>query len=115
MRPNLLLLCSVALGTALPAQSVVVPVEHAVAPASGMRWLAGAGVSLRQQLVIDGSHLAGAVGRDLVGLAFRRDNGHAEALPSGRASWKVRISSFAGASVAEASEQFEANLSLIHI
>lgn len=102
---------SLGLAAAAAAQSplhVVVPATAAANDANSFEWLAGASDPLRQQNLIDGSHLAALVGRSLTALEFRR-HAAAEIYQGGAMSLSVTLSHAAHGPL-EASQAYAANV-----
>jgi hypothetical protein len=93
----------------LTAQSLhVVPNAWDDADAPAMLSVPGITGSERQQILIDASHLAALVGRDITGLLFRRDAGDATALSLATATLTVRMGTSPHAAAA-ATADFAAN------
>jgi hypothetical protein len=93
---------------ALAQQAVIVPPTHATADAGSMAWVAGS-VDLRQQILIDGVHLAPLVGTSLTSLTFRRDTSHRGALAAFTGDVVLSLSTSPHASSAQTSETMAAN------
>ncbi|GAB4139285.1 MAG: hypothetical protein Fur0037_05430 [Planctomycetota bacterium] len=79
-------LCSAAIGQ----QFVTAPAAYDAQDAPSRLWLAGVSADLRQQIVIDGRHLAAAAGRSLTAISFRREAAN-EAYGSGTVDLTVAL------------------------
>lgn len=108
MQPHLVIAALGALGTVLAQAPVTVPAAYASVDAPSRLWVAGVTVDLRQQTIIDASHLAPLAGRDLVAISFRRDVDGA-AFSGGTAHLLVRIG-HAAMEPLSASAEFASNL-----
>lgn len=96
---------------ALLAQGIhVAPRDYASADAPALAAIPGIGVSDRGQILIDGRLLTEIAGRDITGLAFRRDASDSTAFSGGSANMVVRIGP-AQHSADQARASFVANLS----
>ncbi len=94
--------------TLLAQGTVTVPAAYASQDASSLLWLPGVSASVRQQTIIDASHLQALVGRDLTALEFRREADNAS-YTGGNLAITVRLS-HAPLPPLEASASFAFNL-----
>ncbi|MHC4814691.1 MAG: hypothetical protein ACYTFN_16505, partial [Planctomycetota bacterium] len=87
MFPTVLLCCSVA-----AAQTFAVSPKYEASDAPGAEQLAGLGATFRQQILISAARLAGLKGKEITGMAFRRDAGNTDPFAGGIARLAVQLS-----------------------
>lgn len=103
---------ALALAGSLASQGLhVVPTTHTTTDAVSFTAVVGIGVSDRQQIIIDAAALGPLVGRELIGLSFRRDWSDPSTLTGGAAQLVVRAGTATVAS-ATAKPRFAANVSM---
>jgi hypothetical protein len=97
-------------GPLVSQQACVVPSSYAAADAPSLLWLAGVSEDLRQQVLVDATHLQPLQGRLITALSWRR-NASADLLQGGSVTMTVRLA-HSPRSAADASMALADNLGL---